>query len=165
MPAVFFVFVCLGLWRRVIEKRDFDSECFGQVQRGVVEVVQVAVGLPEIEDVALGLAGRMEAAEDLAFEVGGEESAGGGGRFVDRERAAMLSSWQRLAADVFQDLLQWDALTQHGIVDRPTRAGRGCSVRLRRSVRLGRIRSYGFPKGSRRLGAYGFPKGSRGLGD
>ena len=117
MPAGFSVRGFTLFWWFGGEVRDFDADGFCQVEGGVVEV-ELAVGSPEVEDVSLGLAGRGEAAEDLAFEVGGELPARGGRRFVQRTRAAMLYASDRSAAHLFQHVEQWNLLAQRGIIER-----------------------------------------------
>ena len=54
MPALFFGrgFTLFSVFGG--EVRDFDADGFCQVEGGVVEV-ELAVGLPEVQDVALGL--------------------------------------------------------------------------------------------------------------
>jgi len=69
MPAGFFLLAFLELWLGLLQKWDAQIERFGQIDRCVVDVLDVAVGLPEIEDVSLSLALGIEAAEDVAFDV------------------------------------------------------------------------------------------------
>ena len=118
-------------WRFGGEVRDFDAEGFCQVAGGFVQV-HLAVDFPEVQDVALGLAGGGEAAEDLAFEVGGKVSSGSRRRFVQGTGAAMLLPSDGDSAELLQHLEKWNLFAQRGIIDRsPQRAGRGVGCRRR----------------------------------
>ena len=117
MPAGFFVRRFTLFWWFGGEVRDFDADGFCQVAGGVIQV-QLAVGSPEVEGVALGLAFGGEAAEDLALEIGGEVPPGSRRRFVQRTGAAMLYASDRSAAHLFQHVEQWNLLAQRGIIER-----------------------------------------------
>ena len=113
------------------EVRDFAAEGFCQVDGGVVQV-EFSIGLPEVQDVSLGLAVGVEAAEDLALEVGGEVSPGSRRWFVQGAGAAMLLPLDRDSAELLQHFQEWNPLTQRGIIDRsPRRVGRGGGCRRR----------------------------------
>ena len=129
MPAGFFVRGFTVFWWFGGEVRDFAADGFCQVEGGVVQV-ELSIGFPEVQDVALGLAVGVEAAEDLALEVGGKVSPGSRRRFVQRAGAAMLLPLDGDSAKLLQHFQEWNPFSQRGIIDgSPRRAGRGVGCR------------------------------------
>ena len=94
MPAGFFRIVFRVLLSVERQVREWDSEGFGEIFGGVVEV-KFFEGLPEVEQISLNSAGGIETAKDLTFQICRELPSARCVGFMDGTRATVLVALNR----------------------------------------------------------------------